>query len=352
MHTGDLGFRAYLHTISDKISSWTKEQEAFYQAKLLSNEIKMATQETYETPKSETSQKGPNVRKKTKANVKGKTSISKGDARSETVAEKKMFGENGEYIVEGSLKDELRKKALQQQQQLKAEAERALTITDKATRTKSGKGKTESKHVRSPAMPNDSPPATKADEEKADEPQTEQFWPFTGYDLTETVAHFDFQETSMFPCDGGSIRIQKIHQPHGDTSVKVTAITEGHTFACHRLLPNPARVTKRSPDGAVGTTEGEGVKNGNKVTESGENSHCFEEEVTYFTTYFSANLSNGICLARAFEAGNTSPEEVRDSSTTDLQKKLESSGPICTQHFKLNLSTPEGCQMQYLALRE
>ncbi|KAL7065473.1 hypothetical protein AAHC03_04474 [Spirometra sp. Aus1] len=177
MHTGDLGFRAYLHTISDKISSWTKEQEAFYQAKLLSNEIKMATQETYETPKSETSQKGPNARKKTKANVKGKTSISKGDARLETVAEKKMFGENGEYIVEGSLKDELRKKALQQQQQLKAEAERALTITDKATRTKSGKGKTESKHVRSPAMPNDSPPATKVDEERADEPQSEQFWP-------------------------------------------------------------------------------------------------------------------------------------------------------------------------------
>ncbi|BHF63391.1 Sperm-associated antigen 17 [Sparganum proliferum] len=200
MHTGDLGFRAYLHTMSDKISSWTKEQEAFYQANLLSNEIKMATQ------------------------------------------------------------------ALQQQQQLKAEAERALTIPDKATRTKSGKGKTESKHFQSPMMPNDSPPAAKADEEKAEEPQTEKFWP-------------------------------------------------------------------------------------NKVTESGENSHCFEEGVTYFTTYFSANLSNGICLARAFEADNTSPEEVKDSSTNDLQKKLESSEPICTQHFKLNLSTPEGCQMQYLALQ-
>ncbi|VDN10713.1 unnamed protein product [Dibothriocephalus latus] len=112
MHTSDLGFRAYLHTISDKIASWTKEQEAFYQATLLSNEIKMATQETIETPKSASTQKGQKVRTKTKTNKKGRNSISKGEAPLETVAEKEIFDENGEYIVKGSLKDELRKKVI------------------------------------------------------------------------------------------------------------------------------------------------------------------------------------------------------------------------------------------------
>uniref|UniRef100_A0A0X3PBU1 Sperm-associated antigen 17 n=1 Tax=Schistocephalus solidus TaxID=70667 RepID=A0A0X3PBU1_SCHSO len=346
MHTGDLGFRAYLHTISDKIASWTKEQEAFYQAHLLSNEINMATQETDETHKSEILQKGPKDQTKTKTTNRDKSLITKSEVHSETVAEKKIFGENGEFIVEGSLKDELRKKAQQQQQQLLAAIEHAPTITEKVTRSKSAKVKTESKNARASTTAVEAPPEARLDEERTLELPNEQFWPFTGYDLKETVAHFEFQETSMFPSDGGSIRVQKVHQPHGDTSVKVTAITEGHTFTCHRLLPNSAKASK-----GIAINGGEFVNNDNKMNEQGESNTGFEEGMAYFTTYFSANLSNGVCLALTYETDKISPEEVKDPSAADVQKKPAGSVPIFAQHFKLNFSTPEGCQVEYSALQ-
>ncbi|VDL97409.1 unnamed protein product [Schistocephalus solidus] len=438
MHTGDLGFRAYLHTISDKIASWTKEQEAFYQAHLLSNEINVATQETDETHKSEILQKGPKDQTKTKTTNRDKSLITKSEVHSETVAEKKIFGENGEFIVEGSLKDELRKKAQQQQQQLLAAIEHAPTITEKVTRSKSAKVKTESKNARASTTAVEAPPEARLDEERTLELPNEQFWPFTGYDLKETVAHFEFQETSMFPSDGGSIRVQKVHQPHetgdpsvdkthmsrvpsevrldrlamsarkphaslsvtrtvvhprcdrrreadvvcqhfkscwllgrcaglvcaavrkprigddagcqlrasaGDTSVKVTAITEGHTFTCHRLLPNSAKASK-----GIAINGGEFVNNDNKMNEQGESNTGFEEGMAYFTTYFSANLSNGVCLALTYETDKISPEEVKDPSAADVQKKPAGSVPIFAQHFKLNFSTPEGCQVEYSAL--
>ncbi|VDK71113.1 unnamed protein product [Dibothriocephalus latus] len=155
----------------------------------------------------------------------------------------------------------------------------------------------------------------------------------------------------MFSSDGGSIRTQKMQHPHVNTNLKITTITEGHTFTCHRLLPPSAKKLKQSLDKAIEVEGGGFIENANKLDASDEKSSGFEEGMTHFTTYFSANLSNGVCLARTFDTGNTSPEAVKDPSTADFEKSQEASGPIIEQHFKLNLSTPEGCQMEYSALR-
>lgn len=58
-----------------------------------------------------------------------------------------------------------------------------------------------------------------------------------GYDVGNDLLHAVGSVKTMFPTDGGLIRVEQVQFVQGTSSVKTSVVKDGHTFTVHVLDP-------------------------------------------------------------------------------------------------------------------
>ncbi|KAL3882261.1 hypothetical protein ACJMK2_028623 [Sinanodonta woodiana] len=231
----NLGFRNYLDYVAESIQDWTKEEEAKYQAVMLSRELEKMREEEEAAEKAsekvrQKSAKRSGSRSKSPKSPKGSRSSSQ---------DRPSSASSNLFIREGSLK------AWKiEQDKLKADEEEKERVKS-AKRSKSPKKKEEEKDkkpgsrgsAKSKSSSQQEPTVT--EQQPADQqPQPpEKYWPFTGYDVGNNLIHVSGITTTLFPTDGGQIRTERTEFTQGTTCVKTSVLKDGHIFTIHILDP-------------------------------------------------------------------------------------------------------------------
>lgn len=74
-------------------------------------------------------------------------------------------------------------------------------------------------------------------------------WDFIGYDVGDNLVHVSGSLTTLFPCDGGQIRIEKNAYIHGAICVRASVLKDGNTFVLHFLEPIDEVLKQEEIDG-------------------------------------------------------------------------------------------------------
>ncbi|KAL5004776.1 hypothetical protein ScPMuIL_018232 [Solemya velum] len=245
----NLGFRNYLEYVSESVSDWVKEEDAKYQAQMLSKELeKMRMEEDMASRASDRSKSRAKSPKKA-----GSRSHSPKSSRSSSADRPSSSESQNMFIREGSIK------AWKiEQDRMKAEEEE-LERVKSAKRSKSAKKKDEEKDKKRPgsrgsAKSKRSQVETEPEPQQDAEPQVdEKYWPFTGYDVGNNLVHASGITTTLFPSDGGQIRSERTEFTQGVSSVKTSVLKDGHIFTVHVLDP-------LEPGDASGDEDTDGLK--------------------------------------------------------------------------------------------
>ncbi|KAL4233858.1 Sperm-associated antigen 17 [Mactra antiquata] len=229
----NVGFRNYLDFVEESVSDWLKEEEAKYQAHMLSKELeKMRMDEEAASRASE------RAAKKGKKSATSRSKSPKG-SRGSSQERPSSAGSGNIFIRDGSLK------AWKiEQDKLKAEEDEKERVRS-AKRSKSPKAKKEEKEdtkkrpgSRGSAKSKGSGKDQEPEPTAADlEPVDEKYWPFSGYDVGNNLIHVSGITSTLFPSDGGQIRTEKTEFIQGTTSVKTSVMKDGHVFTVHILDP-------------------------------------------------------------------------------------------------------------------
>ncbi|XP_078322368.1 sperm-associated antigen 17-like isoform X10 [Crassostrea virginica] len=236
----NLGFRNYLEYVGESISDWLQEEEAKYSAHMLTRELdKMRQEEDAATKAAEqAAKKGKKSPRKSPSRSKSPKSRSSSQERSSS-ANSNMF------VRANSLKawkeEQDRMKAEEEEKERAQSAKRARSAQKRAEKDAEkdkkrpgsrGSAKSKSSKERE-AEPQEAPP-------EEGMPPPERYWPYTGYDVGNKLIHVSGITTSMFPCDGGQIRTERVEFVQGTTSIKSTILKDGHNFTVHILDPKEA----------------------------------------------------------------------------------------------------------------
>ncbi|KAH8875848.1 Sperm-associated antigen 17 [Schistosoma japonicum] len=336
-HVNKLGFRPYLQLIEAHIRNWTREQEAIYEAAKLSAEI-LQDNDTDDPPveQSPTKQKKKNS-PKTKKTLMSKrnrsVSGSESDASITQGEIKSLLGNPNEFILPGSLK------AVQKEQELIKLKKDSEESRKEVKRVKSAKkhtereiSPTEKKSIGKPKKsPNSKSPVQKniQDDEVMQTQQlqtnktSEEFWPFTGYDVSNLLPHLTGEVTHMFPTDGGTIKTQRNEIPTGEATLRVSLIKDGHVFTIHKIdgppepnIPNEnsneVNLDNQENEVHIETTEKpcDGVQEGY----DGLKNFSLPELYSSITACF----SDGICLTMS-KVNNTNSESNSNCYSDSIQ---------------------------------
>jgi hypothetical protein len=103
------------------------------------------------------------------------------------------------------------------------------------------------------------------DDEGAAQPEEE--YDFLGYDVGDDLIHVTGTQSSMFPCDGGEIRVEKTQYVRGLKSVSTSVYKDGNVLKLHFLEPLEEILPEQPSDISVGSKAESLVESG---AESGE----------------------------------------------------------------------------------
>ncbi|KAG7463545.1 hypothetical protein MATL_G00177760 [Megalops atlanticus] len=298
LHT-DVGFRNYLEHVADSISDWTSQEEVKWRAL---QEQREAEHLRAETP-SEQSEKGKTdtPRKRSRASPRrSAASPVKSPCPDDPVLEI--------HIRQDSLKawkieqDRLREEELNK----KAKKEREGKGTSKGgERSQSSRGskKTPSATRRKREETLKTPDSVAPPEDGRTELQPPKDEPkgFTGYSVEGDLIQVWGQTQSLFPSDGGHIRVETVHFIQGPTLVKVCVIKDKHHFFTH--ITEPRRNLEEKEDDITSGTGGESQKGKRSVSKFGS---------------FSAVLDNGIRLSFSHHSPSGESREERDTTLASV----------------------------------
>lgn len=68
-------------------------------------------------------------------------------------------------------------------------------------------------------------------------PSPQELYDFIGYDVGDNMVHVSGSLTTLFPADGGQIRVEKDTYIHGANCVRASVLKDGNTFVLHFLEP-------------------------------------------------------------------------------------------------------------------
>ena len=102
----------------------------------------------------------------------------------------------------------------------------------------------------------------------------EENYDFIGYDVGDNLIHAAGSLRTMFPCDGGQIRVDEVSYVQGPRSVRTLVHKDGNIFALHFLEPLEEILKKEEIEGEVIEEEGEGEEQ----NAEGEKSEIVENE--------------------------------------------------------------------------
>ncbi|XP_021376816.1 sperm-associated antigen 17-like isoform X5 [Mizuhopecten yessoensis] len=230
----NLGFRNYMECVSETVADWTKEEEAKYQAFLLSKELVKMRDDEEASVKSTEKAKGRKSPRKSPNRSKspGKNSRSSSQERPSSAASNMFVRANS---LKAWKEEQDRVKAEEDEKEREKSAKRVKSgkKADKEKEDKKGPGsRASAKSKTSAKEPDDQP---KEDGEAP--PVEEKYWPFTGYDVGNKLIHVAGMTTTLFPSDGGQIRTEKLEFAQGTNSIKTSVLKDGHVFCVHVIDP-------------------------------------------------------------------------------------------------------------------
>ncbi len=84
---------------------------------------------------------------------------------------------------------------------------------------------------------------------------TEEEYDFLGYDVGDDLIHVTGVQSSMFPCDGGEIRVEKTQYVRGPSSVSSSVHKDGNILKLHFLEPLEEILVVQPRNISVGSKE-------------------------------------------------------------------------------------------------
>ncbi|XP_035266717.1 sperm-associated antigen 17 isoform X2 [Anguilla anguilla] len=292
LHT-DVGFRKYLAHVAESISEWTNQEEA---RRLAQQEEREAERLNAPTP----SEHSRASRKRSRGSPRRTTaSPVKSPCPEEPAPEL--------HIRQDSLKawkmeqdrqreEELAKKAKKEKERKsgskggdRSPSSRASKKTPSANRRK----KQEAQKTPEPAAP---------PEDGRTEPQlpVEEPRGFTGYSMGGDLIQVWGSAQSLFPSDGGCIRVESTQFIQGSTMVKVCVTKDRHEFFIH--VTEPRRDGRGEGDDIV-AVEGGAEQDKRPVSKFGS---------------FSAQLENGIRLSYSYHGPSGETAEEKDPTLASV----------------------------------
>ncbi|KAH9508941.1 hypothetical protein Btru_048357, partial [Bulinus truncatus] len=230
----NMGFRNYLEYSAESISDWLKEKEAEYQGKLLSKEVDNIYKEEEE--------KAKEVEKAKRGAKSPQRSASRSKSPGKSASTERIPSAVNPYIRQGSLKAqqaEIDRLAKEEEEKEKQKLERKSKSSQLKEKTK--EEKVEKERQKSPRGSSKSSRTVVNVEQESTahfEPViNSRYWPFQGYNTGNQLIHVSGLTTTLFPSDGGQIKIERTEFAQGTTSVKSTVLKDGHIFTVHILNP-------------------------------------------------------------------------------------------------------------------
>ncbi|XP_041115927.1 sperm-associated antigen 17 [Polyodon spathula] len=244
----DIRFRNYLEHVADSISDWIKEEEIKWQADLK----KMESEKKSKTSQDALLKSKPTSSKSKKTPPPKKAASEKGTSRPASKAESVQEPQpvQGPIMREGSLKA-----WKEEQNRLKEEEAAKLLKKDVVKSDKKGKrgskDRSESTDSKITLSSQKKSPRGKSKEEplKTPEPNVtpvpdnidsvppEKLPPFTGYNMGNTLIQVSGKIQSLFPSDGGQIKVESINYVQGLSLVEVSVMKDRHCFFIHITDP-------------------------------------------------------------------------------------------------------------------
>ncbi|XP_033866498.3 sperm-associated antigen 17 [Acipenser ruthenus] len=243
----DIRFRNYLEHVADSISEWVKEEEIKWQA----DQKKMESEKKSKTSHDALLKSKPTSSKNKKTPPPKKAASEKGTPRPASKAESVQEPQpvQGPIMREGSLK------AWKEEQDRLKEEEAAKLLKKEMTKSdKKGKRgskdrseSTDSKitlssQKKSPRVKSKEPlktpePNVTSVPDNIDSVPPEKLPPFTGYNMGNTLIQVSGKVQSLFPSDGGQIKVESINYVQGLSLIEVSVMKDRHCFFIHITDP-------------------------------------------------------------------------------------------------------------------
>ncbi|CAG2231565.1 unnamed protein product [Mytilus edulis] len=247
----NLGLRNYKEYVEESIADWTKEEEAKYQAGLLSQELDKMRNDEEEAAKAEAKAakrgKSPG---KSPSRSKSPKSRSSSQERSSS-ANSNIFVRNNSLKAWKEEQDRIKaeeddKERAKSAKRSKSPGKRSVSKSpSKRSVSKSPGKKGDDKDKKRPGSRGSAKSKGSQDKQEPVEfvqpstPVQEEFWPFTGYDVGNKLIHVSGITTTLFPSDGGQIRTERTDFVQGMNILceSANSIKDGHIFSVHILDP-------------------------------------------------------------------------------------------------------------------
>nr|XP_015219983.1 PREDICTED: sperm-associated antigen 17 isoform X3 [Lepisosteus oculatus] len=249
----DVGFRNYLENVADSICDWVREEEVKRRASLC---LRAADSQASQPPAAGAARsRSATPKKKVKPPSPKKTGRSPSRSLSKTENTTEPQSARNPYTREGSLK------AWKEEQERLKEEESAK----KEKKEKGGKKKADRSESadskRAPSSPKKSSrdrrkeePVKTPEPAAAQEPDTaadlppERAYKFTGYNMGDNLIQVSGQVQSLFPSDGGRIRVESTRFVQGISLIEVNVIKDKHHFFIHVTDPKKDLEDKQKPE--------------------------------------------------------------------------------------------------------
>ncbi|XP_069035325.1 sperm-associated antigen 17 isoform X2 [Lepisosteus oculatus] len=249
----DVGFRNYLENVADSICDWVREEEVKRRASLC---LRAADSQASQPPAAGAARsRSATPKKKVKPPSPKKTGRSPSRSLSKTENTTEPQSARNPYTREGSLK------AWKEEQERLKEEESAK----KEKKEKGGKKKADRSESadskRAPSSPKKSSrdrrkeePVQTPEPAAAQEPDTaadlppERAYKFTGYNMGDNLIQVSGQVQSLFPSDGGRIRVESTRFVQGISLIEVNVIKDKHHFFIHVTDPKKDLEDKQKPE--------------------------------------------------------------------------------------------------------
>ncbi|XP_064412779.1 sperm-associated antigen 17 [Latimeria chalumnae] len=233
----DVGFRNYLEKVADSICDWVQNEEILYQAEKLVKEqeaLKLGSVGT--ESRNESKPTTPINKKKDKSASPKKSGSSRAGSKAETSSDVQAEKNRSPFVREGSLKawkeDQERLQEEEKSKKEKKEGKGKPGDKKKDSKEKAGsRPSTVHKKMAQQKEEPEKPPETPIQIQEIPSPAPEEKPKLIGYNMGDNLIQVSGHIHSLFPVDGGIIRVESTHFEQDVVKEKKKAISKFGSFS-------------------------------------------------------------------------------------------------------------------------
>nr|XP_014344891.1 PREDICTED: LOW QUALITY PROTEIN: sperm-associated antigen 17 [Latimeria chalumnae] len=250
----DVGFRNYLEKVADSICDWVQNEEILYQAEKLVKEqeaLKLGSVGT--ESRNESKPTTPINKKKDKSASPKKSGSSRAGSKAETSSDVQAEKNRSPFVREGSLKawkeDQERLQEEEKSKKEKKEGKGKPGDKKKDSKEKAGsRPSTVHKKMAQQKEEPEKPPETPIQIQEIPSPAPEEKPKLIGYNMGDNLIQVSGHIHSLFPVDGGIIRVESTHFEQGSLLIEVVVKKDRHQFYIH--IVDPEKESEREKNSA------------------------------------------------------------------------------------------------------